>query len=137
MLPTVPKARRLVLIVLLLVGASACGVGKSDFQRNAGDAGAELAAAARTLEAVHDGRLDTRYARASFANYREQLSGVESDLSTAGTVPDPATRDSLLRLYRIAQQAIDAPCLEPSCDWQGQVRALDSAAEAFIAAGGG
>ena len=128
--------RRLVLIVLVLVGTAACGVGTSDFERQAGDTGAELAAAARTLEAVHDGRLDARYARASFANYREQLSGVESDLSAAQAV-DTATRDRLLQLYRRAQPALDAPCLEGACDWRAQIRALDSAANAFIASGGG
>src|SRR2546429_4576488 len=95
--------RRLVLIVLVLVGTSACGVGKSDFERQAGDTGAELAAAARTLEAVHNGRLDVRYARASFANYREQVSGVESSLASAQPASDSATRDRLLELYRGAQ----------------------------------
>jgi hypothetical protein len=129
--------RRLVLVVLVLVGTAACGVGTSDFERQAGDTGAELAAAARTLEAVHDGRLDVRYARASFANYREQLSGVESDLSAAQPTTDTATRDRLLQLYRRAQPALDAPCLEGACDWRAQVRALDSAAKAFIASGGG
>lgn len=132
-----PVTRRLVLIALVLLGASACGVGKSDFERQAGDTGAEFAAAARTLEAMHNGRLDVRYARASFANYREQLSGVESDLSAAPAATDTSTRDHLLKLYRDAQPAIDAPCLETACEWRGQIRALDSAAQAFIAAGGG
>jgi hypothetical protein len=135
-------ARRSVLIVLItlvlvLVGASGCGGGKSDFERKAGDTGAELAASARTLEAVHGGHLDVRYARASFVNYREQLSGVESDLSASQTAVDTATRDRLLKLYRRAQPALDAPCLESACDWRAQVRALDSAANAFIASGGG
>jgi hypothetical protein len=124
-------------MILVLAGTMACGAGKSDFQRQAGDTGAELAAAARTLEAVHDGRLDVRYARASFANFREQLSDVESSLSAAAPATDTATRDRLLQLYSHAHPAIDSPCLEASCDWRRQVRALDSAAKAFIAVGGG
>lgn len=129
------NARRLLLIVAALLAATACQATKSDFERQASDTGAELAAASRTLRAVHEGRLDVRYARASFANYEEQLSGVDSQVSSAeGTSAE--TRQRLLELYRRARPAIEAPCLDGDCDWRSQLQALDAASAAFTAAGG-
>lgn len=124
------------LAIVVALAATACGVGKSDFQRQAGDTGAELAAAAHTLRAVHDGQLDVRYARASFANYGEQLSDVEGSLPSPQTGPETANRARLIQLYRRAQPALQQPCLEGDCDWRAQLDALDAASAAFIEAGG-
>jgi hypothetical protein len=124
------------LAILVALAASGCGVGKSGFQRQAGDAGAELAAAARTLRAVHEGQLDVRFARASFVNYRESLSDVEANLSSPQNGPQTANRDHLIQLYRRAQPALQEPCLERDCDWRAQLDALDAASAALIEAGG-
>jgi hypothetical protein len=124
------------LAILVALAASGCGVGKSDFQRQSGDAGAELAAAAHTLRAVHEGQLDVRYARASFVNYRESLSGVEANLSSPQTGPETANRNNLIQLYRRAQPALQEPCLESDCNWRAQLDALDAASAALIEAGG-
>ena len=121
---------------MLAILTLTAGCGKSEFQRNAGDAGAEMAAAARTLEALHEGRLTQQFARASFVNYREQLADVESQLASAEPHPDRAELNRLLALFRGARPAIEDPCLEDGCDWRGQVRALDDASKAFIEAGG-
>jgi hypothetical protein len=125
-----------VLAILFALSASGCGVGKSDFQRQAGDAGAELAAAGRTLRAVHEGQLDNRFAQASFVNYRDQLSDVEAGLSAPRTGPETANRDRLIQLYRRAQPALEDPCFESDCDWRAQLDALEAASAAFIEAGG-
>jgi hypothetical protein len=129
-----PRLARLAALALLLV--SACGTGQSDYQRQAATAGAEMAAAARTLEAVHQGRLRPEYARASFVNYREQLEDVDTELSASGSSVDRAQLARLRELYRAARPAFEEPCLEAGCDWRGQVRALDEAAKAFLQAGG-
>ena len=121
---------------LAILAVAACAAGKSEFQRNAEDAGAEMAAAARTLEALHQGRLTQRFARASFVNYREQLADVESQLTSAEPHPDRVELNRLLTLYRSARPAIEDPCLGDGCDWRGQVRALDDASKAFLEAGG-
>ena len=121
---------------LAILALLACGPGKSEFQRNAGDAGAEMAAAARTLEALHQGRLTRQFARASFVNYREQLADIDSQLTSAEPHSDRAELQRLLALYRSAKPAIEDPCLEDDCDWRGQVKALDEASKAFVQAGG-
>lgn len=113
---------------LLLAG---CAGGQSGFQQAASNAGAELEAAATTVEYAHMGRLPVAYARASFDGYRSSLRGTEEQLRTADGAPRGARLDRLLDLYRRGWQAVQQPCLDGACDWPEQVRALRAAGDAL------
>ncbi len=110
---------------------SGCGVTRTQFQNTAGGAGGELAAAATTLQYVHEGRLNRAYASSAFASYRDALLITEKQLPSVPGAPDRATIEQLLKLYRPAYRAVEQPCLEDSCDWPGQVDALRQASEAL------
>jgi hypothetical protein len=129
----ITSATVLVLAPFLLVAA--CG--ESAFERKAGSAAAEMAAASSTLKAVHQGRMPARYAKASFANFDEQLSGVSDELAMAPGAPKPDRLKALLELTKKAEQAVGRPCLDQRCDWVSQSRDLDSAAAALRDASGG
>ena len=111
-----------------------CTVTKTQFQNTAGGAGGELAAAATTLEYVHEGRLNRAYASSAFASYRDALLITEKQLPTVPGAPDRATIEELLTLYRPAYRAVEQPCLDDSCDWRAQVEALKKASEALVKA---
>jgi hypothetical protein len=124
----------LVAIAALIV-LSGCEVVKTQFQNTAAGVGGELAAAATTLEYVHDGRLNPGYAVSAFASYREALANTEKQLPTVPGAPEKARVEELLKLYRAAYRAVGQPCLDNSCDWQAQVDALKTASEALVKAG--
>lgn len=109
---------------------------QSGFARTTNNAGSAFAAAATTLTYAHTGKLITAYAQASFENYQSELSGVDQQLPSLGGAPDKQTIQHLLTLYKPAMQAVNQPCLEVSCDWQAQVKALNAASDAFLKAGG-
>jgi len=112
---------------LIAAGALTMACGSADAQRTEAQAAGELAAAARTLEAYHQDRLTRPYAAGAFVNYEEQLRSLD-------TAPLPA---DLRARWLAARPAVRRPCLDAGCDWRGQVRALDGAANAFRSAGGG
>ena len=112
---------------------SGCEVTKTQFQNTAGGAG-ELAAAATTLEYVHEGRLNRAYASSAFASYRDALLVTEKQLPTVPGAPDTGPVAELLTLYRPAYRAVEQPCLDDSCDWRAQVDALKKASEALVKA---
>lgn len=108
---------------------------QSAFTRAANNAGAAFAAASTTLTYAHTGKLQTAYAQSSFENYQSELSGLDQQLPSQSGAPDKRVIQQLLVLYKLAMQAINQPCLEVSCNWQGQVKALNAASQAFLKAG--
>ncbi len=124
------------ILVILLAFATGCQLTQSAFSRIAGDTGAAFAAAATTLQYVHDGKISTNYASASFMSFQSELSGLNSLLPSQQGVPDTQTLHRLLDLYSSAMVAVNHPCLDESCDWQAQLTILKRASEAFLKAGG-
>jgi hypothetical protein len=90
-----------------------------------------LDAAALTLEDAHDGRLSFPFAAASFVTYDEKLRGADTELAGASGGIDGARRAQLVQLVRAAQPVLANPCLDATCDWQGQVSALMEAGRAL------
>ncbi len=116
------------------LAGSGCSLARSDFAKAASDAASTFSAAATTLRLTHDGRLPRTYARGSFVNYRDALSGLEEKLPSAEGGRDREAFEGLVALYRAAMEAIRNPCLDRGCDWQGQVEALERARESFLRA---
>jgi hypothetical protein len=118
----------------LCLAFSGCAATQSDFTRQTASAGGELAAAALTLAAAHQGRLTFAYARGSFVNYQSQLDGLDAQLPGLQGAPDRAMVRHLLDLYAPAMRAVEQPCLDTACDWRAQVGALNRASAAFLQA---
>jgi hypothetical protein len=116
------------------LAGSGCSLARSDFAKTASDAASTFSAAATTLRLTHEGRLPGTYARGSFVNYRDALSGLEEKLRAAGGGHDRESVERLVALYRAAMEAVRDPCLDKGCDWQGQVEALERARESFLRA---
>jgi hypothetical protein len=129
------KASYIILLPGLLVLLAACQVTQSAFTRTASNAGSAFAAASATLTYAHEGKITATYAWSSFMNYQSELSGLDQQLSSQQGVPDAHTLQHLLALYKSAMQAVDAPCLDQSCNWRAQVAILDRASKAFQDAG--
>lgn len=125
------------IVMLLLFALSGCSATQSAFDKTAGNAASELAAAATTLEYLHQGKLTVAYARSSFVNFANNVRGVGSQLAGLQGAPPPATVRRLAALYRQAELAVRRPCLEGSCNWRVQVTALNHASAALIKASGG
>lgn len=124
------------MILVVLLALTACQATQTAFVRTVNNAGAAFAAAATTLSYLHEGKLLTSYARSSFENYRSELDGLEQQLPAQQGKPADGTVQQLLAVYAPAMRAIDAPCLEASCNWQGQVAAMQHASQEFLKAGG-
>lgn len=104
--------------VLLLAGMlSGCQLTKSAFANEVDNVSANFAAAATTLQYLHEGKLTPQFAKAAFFNYAALNQDAETSLKSASGTPDARSLDRLLRLYRPAAQAIAHPCLDTSCDW--------------------
>lgn len=123
----------LLLLALLLI--TGCQATQSGFARTANNAGGAFSAAAETLTYVHEGKLTPAYASASFDSYQSELSGLDQQLPSQNGAPNAQTIHQLLALYKSAMRAINQPCLENTCDWRGQVGALNGASKAFLKAG--
>ncbi len=123
-------------LALLLLTSTACSVGQSGFVRTASDAGSELTAAETTLLYVHQGKLTPQYARASFMGFQSALGGVAQELPSLDGAPPPGEVQRLIKLLQRAQPALQHPCVEGSCDWRSQLRALHLAGKAFLRASG-
>jgi len=120
--------------IAALLLLSGCVVTKTQFQNTASGAGGELAAAATTLQYVHEGRLSRAYASSAFASYRDALLITEKQLPSVPGGPGQTTVEELLKLYRPAHRAVEQPCLDDSCDWRVQVQALKKASDALVKA---
>jgi len=116
--------------VLILTGCIPAAIAETPFQRNAGDAASLLSASALAIEQVHHGKLDSRYATASLALYRTHVSQLPSFEHLRGA-PDRTTIDQLSDDLAQVAPILAAPCLEGSCDWEGQVRTLRAASRDF------
>lgn len=130
-------AAGLAVALTLSLTLSGCEIVRSGFATQAGTAGAELAAAAATLRYVHEGRISRPYAQSAFANYRESLRNFEPKLRQAKGAPSRAEVNRLVAVFRAAVPALEAPCLDDGCDWQGQAAMLEAAAVTLSEAGGG
>lgn len=126
----------LLVIVALLVGLTGCRFTKSAFANEADKAGSQFAAAAATLDYLHDGKLTRAYAKASFVSYEQNLQGLAERLSAASGAPEEAELQSLLQAVRPAEAAVSDPCLDPTCDWASQLAALGQASDALLKAAG-
>lgn len=124
------------LLIVCLCSTTSCQLAQSSFARIAGNAGAEFSAAANTLNYVHQGKLTPLYASSSFAVYQSKLSGIDQQLASQQGVPDAHTLHTLLTAYKPAMQAVNMPCLSNTCNWRGQVDALQHASDAFLKAAG-
>ena len=124
------------LLLVLVEMTTGCQLTQPAFTRTAGNAGSAFAAAATTLSYAHEGKITYAYASSSFVNYQSELDGLDQTLPSLQGAPDKHSVQYLLDLYKPAIQAIDAPCLNESCDWRAQVVALNRASKAFLEAGG-
>ncbi len=124
------------ILVLLVFLTAGCQLAQSAFVKTTNNAGAAFSAASLTLSYAHQGKVTAAYARAAFANYQSELSGLDQQLPSQSGAPDAASVQQLLRLSNPAMQAINQPCLDASCDWRSQLAALTRASEAFLKAGG-
>jgi hypothetical protein len=126
---------RLILTAMAVVALSGCspsGFTQTPFQRQAGDAASAFSATATTLEQLHTGKLDSRYAKGSLVVYRQLASGVDAALPAAGGAPDPTTLEPVLASVRQAQDVMSSPCLGDDCDWQRQVDILYAARDVLL-----
>ena len=134
-----PRARRITvgftccLALSLLAG---CAYTQSEFARTASNVGSAFAAASYTLALLHHDHLTAAYARSSFVNFQSELQGVDQQLPSQQGAPASQTIQRLLALYQPAMQAVNAPCLDPTCDWGSQIAQLDRASRAFLEAAG-
>ena len=130
------KAGIALLLLVLLMMATGCQLTQPAFTRTAGNAGSAFAAAETTLSYAHEGKITYAYASSSFVNYQSELDGLDQSLPSLQGAPDRHTVRQLLDLYKPAIEAVDAPCLNESCNWRAQVVALNRASKAFLEAGG-
>lgn len=120
---------------LLLMTVSACSPGaftQTPFVRQAQDAASSLSAAAATIEYVHTGKVDDRYARSSLSIYRQSLQGMESELPGLRGAPDETVLQPVISQLERARQVLDDPCLDDDCDWRAQLSTLDDASRALL-----
>ncbi|MGZ3640557.1 MAG: hypothetical protein ACXVCX_22220 [Ktedonobacterales bacterium] len=113
---------------------ASCAYTQSPFARMASNVGSGFAAASYTLALLHHDHLTAAYARSSFVNFQSELQGVDQQLPSQSGAPDSQTIQQLLALYRPAMQAVNAPCLDTTCDWGSQITQLDRASRAFLEA---
>jgi len=129
--------RVVLLAALAAVVATACaGATETPFARAALDAGGTFAAAARTLDDLHNGRLTREYAAATLGVLATQADAAPDDIRTAAGASDPGSAAALADQARAAASAVRSPCLDAGCDWQGQVAALRATARALSQAAG-
>jgi len=128
---------RSILFVSLAVLATGCQMTQSPFVRVTGETGAELAAAATTLQYAHEGQLTHPYAQAAFEGYASALTGADQEIIAAEGAPSQELARRLADLSREAAAVAEQPCLTASCNWQGQLTLLRQASAELIEAAGG
>lgn len=121
-------------LVLTVLLCSGCQFVQSAFANTTDNAGAAFAAASTTLTYAHSGKITGAYAASSFINFQSELDGLDQKLPSTPGAPSGRVVQRLLGFYKTAIRAVDAPCLNASCDWRGQVAALDRASKAFLEA---
>lgn len=122
------RRRLRALSVSAVVAASALGCNASQptqFEQVAQAADAGIASARATLELVHAGRLTIPYGAAAFVEYRSLLHGASQQVRSASG--SPANVDAIARAVRDAENVVESPCLEDTCDWRGQLRVFERA----------
>lgn len=133
----VPVSLGVVAALCLLTGgcASSQGITQTGFERQAGDGASIFAAAAETLRFVHSepASFTVEYGAGSMINYEDQVATLPDDLTSVDGTPDSATLDELVAAVEPAILAIQDPCLQPNCDYQAQIAALDAARDALLA----
>ena len=128
---------RSILYVSLAIVVTGCQMTQSAFVRVTGEAGAELAAAATTLQYAHQDQLTLPYAQAAFDGYASALTGVDQEIAAAEGAPSQEMARRLADLAREAAAVAMQPCLTTSCDWQGQLTLLRHASAELLEASGG
>lgn len=129
---------RIVLVAVLtslLISLTACSPDaftQPPFAREVEDAASLLSAASTTIEYVHSGKLDDRFARSSLLIYRESLEGMAASLPGQRGAPDEATLAPVIEQLRDAEGALADPCLDDTCDWRRQLVTLDGASRALL-----
>jgi hypothetical protein len=118
---------------VVLVGCS--GMTRTPFQQTAREAAGTLAAAAETLTAAQEGRLNEGYARASFVSFAEALQGVGEELPSMDGAPETETTERLGRELQDVELLIREPCLESAgCDASAQIRQLRALSQDLLQA---
>lgn len=121
--------------IILLLMLTGCQIRQPSFSITAGNIGSAFAASAVTLQYAHEGKITYGYAASSFVNFQSELNGADRTLAASQGTPAAGTMRQLLALYQEAMRAVNAPCLNVTCNWQIQVSALNRASEAFVKAG--
>src|SRR5215218_3256889 len=127
---------RSILFVSLAIVVTGCQMTQSAFVRVTGEAGAEFAAAATTLEYVHEGQLTQPYAQAAFQNYASVVEDADRQIAAAAGAPSQELARRLADLAREAAGVVMDPCFAASCGWRGQVMLLQRTSEALREASG-
>jgi hypothetical protein len=118
---------------LLLVGCSA--ITQTPFQQTAREGAGTLAAAAETLTAVQDGRLNVGYARASFVSFEEAVQEVGERLPNEAGAPSTGTTEHLAQELQEVERLLREPCLQTSgCDASAQIRQLKALSQDLLQA---
>ena len=112
---------------LLAISVAGCGWSEPPRAQLAEEVAGTFAAAAATLEALHEGRTTSQYLEASFEAFRERAMQSIAELRSFDLDPE------LVGIIDRAAAALSAPCLEPGCDWQGQGTVLRKAAKDLLA----
>jgi hypothetical protein len=116
---------------LVLVGCSA--ITQTPFQQTAREAAGTLAAAAETLTAVQQGRLNEGYARASFVSFEEAVQEVGERLPNEAGAPDTGTAEHLAHELQEVERLLREPCLQTSgCDVSAQIRQLKAVSQDLL-----
>jgi hypothetical protein len=121
-------------LAILLAACSPADYAETPFARQASDAASALSAAATTIDDLHHGKLDERYAKPSVGVYRNLVRKIAPTLPDQRGAPDEAKLRPVLDALDAAEQVLDDPCLGDDCDWQAQVDALRAAEDALLEA---
>lgn len=122
----------LVLMTLVLTSCVPESFAQTPFARESSDAASTLSAAAITIEYLHTGKIDRRYATSSMFIYRESLIGIPQKLPGLPGSPGDETLGPVLEGLVAAQDILDRPCFEETCDWSGQVAELRAVSEDLL-----
>jgi hypothetical protein len=118
---------------LVLAGCNA--ITQTPFQQMTREAAGTLAAAAETLTAVQEGRLNEGYARASFVSFAEAVQGVGEELTSMDGAPETETTEHLAQELQEVERLLGAPCLQISgCDASAQIRQLKALSQDLLQA---
>jgi hypothetical protein len=134
-LPGHPRfALLLILLSLLLTACIPESFAATPFDREVTNTASTLSAAATTIQFLHDGKLDRRYATSSMSIYQETLRGVAKQLPGLRGAPDDETLKPAIDSLARSQAIIEDPCLDTdnTCDWSAQVSQLEQASAQML-----